>query len=140
MKSLVFIFLIILSSIIVPQDKSNSSNSLNKITTNDDYDYIAINQMKMWIGNNGMGSRKPYTYEAGLLWPGGENATLSLAYIDGLLWGGYINNSLFVGGSTFRQGLQAGKILSNGLADDPSHPKYRIYKIKKGWEELSTRS
>jgi len=136
MKLLVFIFLVILSSNIVPQDKSNSSNSLNKITTNDDYDYIAINQMKMWIGNDGMGSHKPYTYEAGLLWPGGENSTLSLAYIDGLLWGGYINNSLFVGGSTFRQGLQAGKILSNGLADDPSLDKYRIYKIKKGWEEL----
>ena len=118
------------------QDKNTSTNSLNKSTTNDDYNYVAINQFKMWIGNNGMGSHNPYTDGAGLLWPGGENASLSLTFEDGLIWGGYIGDSLYVNGSTYRQGLQAGKILSNGLADDPSLPKYRIYKIKKGWEEL----
>ena len=136
MKSLLFIFLIILSSKIISQDKSSTNNSLNEITTNDDYNYIAINQMKMWIGNNGLGSHNPYTDGAGLLWPDGENAILNLAFVDGLLWGGYIMDSLFVNGSTYLQGLQAGRILETGLADDPSLPKYRIYKIKKGWEEL----
>jgi hypothetical protein len=92
--------------------------------------------MKMWIGNNGMGSYNPYTDKHGLLWPGGENATLNLAFSDGLLWGGYIGDSLYVNGSTYRYGLQAGKILSNGLPDDPSLAKYRIYKIRKDWERL----
>ena len=129
------IFLFSLSSFLA-QIKNTSQNSLNKTNTNDDYNYIAINQFKMWIGNNGMGSHNPYTDGAGLLWPGGENAALCLAYMDGLLWGGYIADSLNVNGSTYRWGLQAGKILSNGLADDPTLPKYRIYKIRKGWEEM----
>lgn len=118
------------------QNKNTSTNTLNKVTTNDDYNYIAINQMKMWIGNNGMGSHNPDTDGAGLLWPGGENAILNLVFEDGLIWGGYIGDSLYVNGSTYRQGLQAGKILSNGLADDPTLPKYRIYKIRKDWSEL----
>ena len=68
--------------------------------------------------------------------PGGENAILNLVFEDGLIWGGYIGDSLSVNGSTYRQGLQAGKILSNGSAHDPTLPKYRIYKIRKDWEKL----
>ncbi|MCB0284954.1 MAG: hypothetical protein KDF60_20405, partial [Calditrichaeota bacterium] len=35
-----------------------------------------------------------------------------------------------------RHGLQAGKILLNGKADDPNDPKYRVYKINKDWQSL----
>lgn len=118
------------------QEKSSGHNLLNKTTSNDNYNYIAINQLKMWIGNNGMGSHNPFTDKHGLLWPGGENAILNLAFADGLIWGGFIGDSLFVNGNTYRYGLQAGKILDNGLPDEPSLSKYRIYKIKKNWETL----
>ncbi|MBK7379421.1 MAG: T9SS type A sorting domain-containing protein [Ignavibacteriales bacterium] len=136
-KSLLTALILLLSlTFIQAQNKSTSSNSTNKITTNDDYNYIAINQMKMWIGNNGSGSHDPNTDGSGLLWPGGEDAALNLVYADGLLWGGYVGDSLFVNGNMYRYGLQAGKILDNGLADDPSLSKYRIYKIRKDWEDL----
>lgn len=136
-KSLLTALILLLSlTFIQAQNKSTSSNSTNKITTNDDYNYIAINQMKMWIGNNGSGSHDPNTDGSGLLWPGGEDATLNLIFQDGLLWGGYVVDSLFVNGNTYRHGLQAGKILATGLADDPSLSKYRIYKIRKDWEDL----
>lgn len=118
------------------QEKSSGHNLLNKTTSNDNYNYIAINQLKMWIGNNGMGSHNPFTDNHGLLWPGGENADLNLAFADGLIWGGFIDDSLFVNGNTYRYGLQAGKILDNGLPDNPSLSKYRIYKIRKDWETL----
>ena len=131
MKSLIPILLIILSSRIISQNYSP-----NKTTTNDNNNYIAINQMKMWIGNNGMGSHDPYTDGAGLFWPGGENATIPAIFTDGLAWGGKVNGEIRVNGDTYRYGLQAGKILSNGLADDPSLSKYRIYKIRKDWNEL----
>ena len=136
MKSLILILLIILSSRIISQNKSSQNYSLNKTTTNDNNNYIAINQMKMWIGNNGMGSHDPYTDGAGLFWPGGENATIPAIFTDGLVWGGKVNGEIRVNGDTYRYGLQAGKILSNGLADDPSLSKYRIYKIRKDWNEL----
>ena len=138
MKKYLLAVIILLLSIsnFQAQDKNTSTISLNKTTTNDDYNYISINQFKMWIGNNGMGSHNPYTDGAGLFWPGGENASLSLTFEDGLIWGGYIGDSLYVNGSTYRQGLQAGKILSNGLSDDPTLPKYRIYKIRKDWDEM----
>ena len=132
---LVFTFLFCVFSIFA-QEKHTSHNSLYKITTNDDYEYIAINQMKMWIGNNGMGSFNPYTSSHGLLWPGGENALLNIAFSDGLIWGGYIGDSLYVNGNSYRWGLQAGKILDSGMPDNPSLSKYRIYKIRKDWENL----
>ena len=136
MKSLILILLIILSLKIQAQNISSQNDVLNKTTTNDNNNYIAINQMKMWIGNNGMGSHDPYTDGAGLFWPGGENATISAIFMDGLVWGGKVNGGTRVNGDTYRYGLQAGKVLSSGSADDHSLSKYRIYKIRKGWNEL----
>jgi len=34
------------------------------------------------------------------------------------------------------QYLQAGKIFDDGKPSDPKDPKYRIYKLRKGWESL----
>ena len=87
----VIIFLFSLSNF-QAQNKNTSPNSLNKITTNDDYNYIAINQFKMWIGNNGMGSHNPVHGWSGLLWPGGESSSMGMAYVDGLFWVGKVNN------------------------------------------------
>ncbi|MFZ1518961.1 MAG: T9SS type A sorting domain-containing protein [Ignavibacteriaceae bacterium] len=136
MKTLLIIALLFCTLSLYAQEKNSSHNSLNKITTNDDYEYISINQMKMWICNNGVGSHNPINDSHGLLWPGGENAYLNLVFADGLLWGGYIGDSLYVNGNTYRYGLQAGKILESGLPDDPTLSKYRVYKIKKDWEAL----
>ena len=136
MKLFLFTVCIYYSVVLIGQDKNSTNNSINKITTNDDYEYIAVNQLKMWIGNNGMGSHNPILDSHGLLWPGGENAVLNLAFADGLIWGGHIGDSLYVNGNTYRYGLQAGKILENGIADNPCFSKYRVYKIKKNWESL----
>ncbi len=120
-----------LSSGINPDDKK-----LLKPLTNDDYNYIAINEILMWISNNGDGSHDPITDGNGFYWPGGKGARKSAVFEDGLLWGGKINSEIRVNGNTHRQGLQAGKILPDGIADDPMDPKYRVYKIRKGWETL----
>jgi hypothetical protein len=106
------------------------------ILQNDNYRYIAVNNIKMWISNNGDGSYNPNTGSQGFLWPGGENATKGAVYEDGLVFGGLYNGQIRVNGNTTREGLQAGKILPNGMPDDPSLPKYRVYKILKGWENL----
>jgi len=131
MKSKNFILLIISSLIFLSM---NDNSSLKKPLPNDYYNYIAVNEILMWISNNGDGSHDPNTDGQGLYWPGGMTATKASVFEDGLVWGGYVNDSLQVNGDTHMQGLQAGKILPNGTADNPELNKYRIYKLKRGWE------
>ena len=115
-------------------DKKGTT-TVNKTTTNDLTDYIAINQAYMLFANNGESAYNNITQTNGLLWPGGLNATVGPVFEDGLIWGGKVGTEIRVGGSTYRQGMQAGPILPNG-STDPQNPKYRIYKIRKGWELL----
>lgn len=129
-----FIFFLILVSMGFKSEDKN--NGTRKITTNDNYNYIAINQIFMWISNNGDGSHSPTTDGQGFFWPGGANATKGAIFEDGLLWGGKIGREIRVGGSTYRHGLQAGKILEDGTADNPDLDKYRVYKIRKDWQTL----
>ncbi|MFH1194947.1 MAG: hypothetical protein V1720_04505 [bacterium] len=105
---------------------------LDKINTNDNYNYLAGNEILMWVGNNGMCAHDPRNDASGFYWPGGENAIITAIFTDGLIWGGKIDDEIRVGGATYRYGLQAGKILPNGDADNPEQEKYRIYKIRKG--------
>ena len=105
-----------------------------KPATNDHYNYIAINEVLMYVSNNGDGSHDPVTDGNGFYWPGGINARDAAIFEDGLVWGCVANGDTFVNGNTHFQGLQAGKILSPGIADDPSDSKYRVYKIRKNWE------
>jgi hypothetical protein len=72
----------------------------------------------------------------GLYWPGGVDATKAAVFEEGLLWGGYVEDSIQVNGNAFRQGLQAGKILPDGTAGNPDLPKYRVYKIERNAYEL----
>ncbi len=99
-------------------------------------DYISINQIFMYIGSNGMGSRNPYNGGSGLYWPGGKDATLTAVFADGLVWGGKVNGEIRVNGNTFRNGLMPGIILPDGLPDNPLKKEYRIWKIRKDWETL----
>jgi len=126
-----------LSFTVAAGEKTNDGKKqLSKTNTNDNNKYIAINQILMWVSNNGMGSHDPRTDGSGFYWPGGENATISAIYEDGLIWGAKVGRETRVNGSVYRHGLQAGKILPSGEADNPNLDKYRIYKIRKGWEGL----
>lgn len=119
-----------------PGEREVDKNKINKINSNDLYDFISVNQVKMWMSNNGDNSHDPITDGSGLYWPGGPQATISIIFEDGLIFGGLVNGEIRVGGSNYRHALQAGKILDNGLADDPNLLKYRIYKIKRNWENI----
>jgi hypothetical protein len=72
----------------------NDKSSLQKPLINDHYTYIAINEIKMWISNNGDGSHDPNTDGNGLYWPGGVDATKAAVFEGGLLWGGYVEDSI----------------------------------------------
>jgi hypothetical protein len=99
------------------------------VRINDAADTISINNLRMWIGNNGMTAHDPRTDASGLEWPRGSNKFL--VFSDGLLWGGKVNGELRVGGASYRYGMQAGPILPNGTAADPSGSAYRIFKVRR---------
>ena len=101
------------------------------------YDHISINEIFMRIGNNGMGSHNPIGQgTGGFLWPGGDSATISAIFVDGLVWGGKINGQIRVNGNTYRNGLSPGKILKDGTADNPASTQSKIFKIRKDWQTL----
>ena len=71
-------------------------------------------------------------------------------FADGLIWGGYVddtinpqNVSLRVGGQNFNYGTTAGWIAQAGdginpaVRIDPAHPRARLYRILRGWENLT---
>ncbi len=141
----IFMFVFIHSTFAQQKD-ALKPGVLQKSTTNDSYILMNANRIGSWLSNNGDMNNNPQTFGQGLFI---DNTKTSLIYEEGIVWGGFTNETgvdvLKVGGSTYRHGLQAGKIVSSGIlngsytppvADDPSLPKYRVYKIKKGWENL----
>ncbi len=117
--------------------EGEKEKNVRKVTGNDDFTFIVANQVLMWCSNNGDGSHDPRAGGNGFYWPGGRNATRGAIFEDGLLFGAKIGRDIRVNGNTHRQGLQAGKILAGGVADDPGKDKYRVYRIRKDWQSFS---
>ncbi len=101
----------------------------NEILTNDFYDFININRILMWLGNNGALSHSPITAGSGLEWPAGSGK--NLVFCEGLIIGGLLDGEPHISGSTYRHGLQAGSILPNGTSDDPNATRNRIYRAHR---------
>ncbi|NOX18056.1 MAG: hypothetical protein GXO87_07225, partial [Chlorobi bacterium] len=136
MRTKYFIPLFLIATLLFIAAEKKQKNQ-NQITTNDDYNYIAVNNCLMWVSNNGDGSHNPITDGSGFYWPGGEKATITAIYEDGLIWGvKFDDGGVKTNGSVYRHGLQAGKILPDGTPDDPGKEKYRVYKISKNWRSL----
>jgi photosystem II stability/assembly factor-like uncharacterized protein len=104
-------------------------------TFNDFSYYININKIKMFQSNNGIGANSPEG-KSGFHWPYDENDSTTAVFADGLLWGGYADGNLKVGGNHHRSGLEAGKILSDGTPDSVTSQRCRVYRIRKDWGSL----
>lgn len=111
---------------------------LEKTTTNAVYRWFTINNCFNWYNNNGRGSYNKITSNSGFEVPKGSDK--EAIFEDGVVWGGFHKGrgDPKVGGSTYNQGLQAGKILTPGgpteaerpVADDPTLAKYRVYRVR----------
>lgn len=100
------------------------------------YDTISVNDITMWIGNNGMGSSNPLSGNSGFYWPNNEYPRIASVFADGLVWGGKINGEIRVNGNTFRYGLKGGRILPDGTPAEEISIESKIYKLRKNWEQL----
>jgi hypothetical protein len=90
---------------------------------------LNINNVVTQIYNDGNSDITP-DGNSGVIFPRGSGKTA--VFESGLLWGVQIpgDPQVRVGGSAYRQGLQSGKIISPGVAEDPALPKNRIYRVR----------
>ncbi|HUL43162.1 MAG TPA: T9SS type A sorting domain-containing protein [Bacteroidota bacterium] len=112
-----------------------NSRGVRKVTTNNTYRPMDINSVFNYYSNVGDGSYNPFSgTNEGFEYPKGSGKFV--IFEDGIVWGGFQNGTLKVGGSTYNHGLQAGKILraatvdSPAVADDPGLSKYHIYRVR----------
>lgn len=116
-----------LSFLAFAENKEGKNNQLNKVTGSPVRAYMNINGISTQIYNDGNSDIDP-SGNSGLVYPKGSGKTA--VFESGFLWGAKLGGSLRIGGSTYSQGLQPGKILSPGVAEDPNLDKNRIYRVR----------
>ncbi|MYB71291.1 MAG: T9SS type A sorting domain-containing protein [Gemmatimonadetes bacterium] len=101
---------------------------------------LNINNMAMWFERNGSSGYNPLTSGSGVTFP---RSTDQVIYRDGLIWGGIVKDGdpqeLRVGGQTYRIGTVPGRIISQGVAEDPADPSVRIYRIRRDYQTADLR-
>jgi len=100
------------------------------------YNYISVNEVKMWISNEGDGSHDPNADGSGFFWPGGLCASIPAIFEDGFIYGGIVDSQVNVNGSNYRHGWQPGNILENGIAANSADPQFKVWKIYRDMDLL----
>ncbi|MBI1803722.1 MAG: T9SS type A sorting domain-containing protein [Ignavibacteriae bacterium] len=94
-----------------------------------------INNIAMWVKDDGGMERNPATTNAGTTYPRG---TSTFVYAGGLIWGGIVEDGgapkLRVGGQTYNYGTVPGRIVSKGVKESADNPDVRIYRIRRDWK------
>ena len=101
---------------------------------------INVNNMSMWFKRDGWSGRNPLNDNSGVTFP---RSTGAVIFQDGLIWGGIVKDAdpqeLRVGGQTYAIGTVPGRIISKGVAEDPSDPGVRIYRIRRDYRTADLR-
>ncbi len=143
MKSKIIILLITLLVIVqlpgsdnsdkkIPVARTHQTNFSNKPMRT----MLNVNDFSSWFYASGTSANDP-NGDPGGIFPRG---TAGVIFTDGLIWGGFVGDSLKplrVGGVTYREGVQPGRILPSGQAQDTKHPEVRIYRIRKDYRQMS---
>jgi uncharacterized repeat protein (TIGR01451 family) len=139
---LILLFLLIAASSFAGAPKNSKSLlSPASTATADVYRPILINNVFNYYGNNGDGSFNSFSADnEGFEFPKGEGKTT--VFEDGIVWGARQRDTIKVGGSAFRHGLQPGPILVNGTSssppvpDDPANVSNRIYRVRRDMKPI----
>jgi hypothetical protein len=108
--------------------QSGGAGGTDRTLVNDQWDFVGVNRMLLWVSNNGGMAFDPVTVGHGLEWPRGSGRYL--AFMQGLVWGGLVEGEVRIGGSTYNHGWQAGVIRDDGTAD-PTLPEHRIFRARR---------
>ncbi|MGD8306435.1 MAG: hypothetical protein PVF17_07260, partial [Ignavibacteria bacterium] len=121
--------ILITTSLIFSQTKKE--NTALSWRDSSSYTYLNINNISTVFRNNGISDIDEGESNSGLVFPKGSGKTA--VFISGLIWGAFVpeDPQVRVGGSTYNSGLQGGKILSPGVAEDTHLPHVRIYRVRR---------
>lgn len=113
-------------------------NRLKKTNGLPNWTKLNINNISTYFRNNG-DSDLDNNSQSGFYYPKGSGKTCF--FESGFLWGARINGGdVKVGGSAYSSGMQPGKILSVGVAENPDLGKNRIYRVRADYKTASLES
>ncbi len=143
-RVLIFLFaLIVIANLTSAQSQKQLFEKLQSVQNSQfesSVKSLSINQMKLTVSNTEIGAISAEGDAFGAIkWPGGANAFKPLIWYDGLQLVGKIDgDTLFLPQSlgAFSSEMQPGKIFDDGTPGIPENPRYRTYKIQRGWETL----
>jgi hypothetical protein len=117
--------------------QTKEKNTLAKVAGSPSTTRLNINNVSHWFGADLLSANDPRTGNSGFESPRGISATLATIFIDGLVYGGLVDDgrtpALRVGGQNYAIGTVAGAILPNRTAEDPDAADVRIYRIRKDY-------
>lgn len=117
--------------------EGGGNKKLRKITGTPNWTKLNINNVSTYFRSNG-DSDLDNNANSGFVFPKGSGKTVF--YESGFLWGASVNGGeVRVGGSAYSSGLQPGKILSPGVAEDPNLDKNRIYRVRPDYKTANLR-
>lgn len=116
---------------------SYSQEKISSIQGNPIRTHFNINQISTVLYFDGISDIDEYQANSGFVYPKGTGK--AAIFQSGVLWGAVVrsDSSIRIGGSTYRTGLQAGKVLNDGLpwyqltAEDELAENVRIYRVRK---------
>jgi len=108
---------------------------------------LNLGKFSVWVSYRGFTGGHP-SLLAGV--PGGPLGTYPIRatgvlYTSSFLWGGYVydgqmTNTIRVNGGTYRSGFQPGVMLPRGIAQNPTDPSVRVYRIRADYATADLRS
>lgn len=125
----VFVSLLVCSIQLLPQNSFEDKKV--EILGSPSVSYLNENNISTIFYNNGISDYDSSIIRAGFEFHKGSGKTA--VFVSGLLWGlKDFNYPDFarIGGSSYRSGLQLGRILPSGLPEDPNAEHVRIYRVR----------
>ncbi len=127
---LVFSILFLFNNIFAEGIEKDNNKKLGKTNGTPTTTYLNINNISTVFFNQGYSDIDINDDNSGLTFPKGGGS--QAVFKSGFLWGAKVagDPQPRVGGSAYRTGLQPGKIISTGVAEDPDLDKNRIYRVR----------
>ena len=124
---LLFIYLPLnLFSVCKAQEDCTKTISFKKTSATIQSSQLNINNIATNFYNDGKSDNQ--STKGGFEFPRGSGKFTTC--VSGLLWGVKSNNRIAVGGSSYDTGLQPGRIISIGKAEDIANPNLRVFRVR----------
>ncbi|MDP4196611.1 MAG: T9SS type A sorting domain-containing protein [Bacteroidota bacterium] len=110
--------------------KGGKKNILGKTAGNPSRTLFNINNISTWFSSDGQSDLNPQG-NSGFVFPKGSGK--AAVFQSGFVWGGKVDGNIRVGGVTYQSGLKSGRIISQGVAQNPDDADARIFRVRPDW-------